>query len=179
MKKEGTFHLRGKEVKGEDLMKLFLFETPYQVDRMSSFLNGLRGKDIKIVVSKTRRPKSREALGMYWGAIVPATAMDIANLEYDVEKIYEDYRYYRKLGKIGQKNLDVADTMLRLEWHYHYTRRVDGKLYRLPKDLSSEDNGTLLDLIDKVMEWRAQNGYAYIDIEKYKNRRDSAELSTD
>lgn len=174
--KEQTFQLTGKEFKTEDLLLIFKFETGYQIDRLADHLRSFIGKPLKLVIARTRRAKSTEALGMYFGAIVPATAMDTMGLSYDVEKIYEDYRFYRGQGRIGQKHLNVADTMLRIEWHYQYTQTVEGKLHRIPKDLSTQDNGALLALIDKVMEWRIQNGYPYIDIEKYKERRDRADL---
>lgn len=173
------FHLEGKEFSTADLLNIFKPETDYQIDRLAAYLRTFIGKPLKLTVSNTLRPKSREALGMYFGAIVPATAMDTEGLAYNTESIYEDYRYYRQKGKMSQKHLEVADTMLRLEWHYEYTRRVDGKLYRLPKELGNKDNGALLSLIDKVMEWRNQNGYPYIDIEKYKKQRDSARLISD
>lgn len=174
-----TFHLTGKEFKTEDLLLLFEPETTYQIDRLADFLRSFVKKPFKLVISSTRRAKTREALGMYFGAIVPATAMDSLDLPYDVERIYDDFRYYRKLGKMSQKHLDITDDMLRVEWHYSYIKRIDGKLYRIPKELSNQDNGALLMLIEKVMEWRAQNGYPYIDVEKYKERRDNPELSTD
>lgn len=174
--KQQTFHLVGKDFDPEDLQRIFKAETPQQYDRLSLYLRTFIGKNFKLVVSPTRKAKTREALGMYFGAIVPATAMDKLELPYDVEKIYEDYRYYRKQGKIGQRQLDAVDDMIRLEWHYNYTRRLDGKVYRTPKDLANHDNQALLQLIEKVMEWRAENGYPYIDVEKYKERRDSAEM---
>lgn len=173
-----TFHLIGNDFKSEDLLSIFKPETAYQIDRLSSYLRTFTGKPLKLVISPTRRPKTREALGMYFGALCPATAMDMLNLAYNTETIYEDFKYHRKKGKIGQKHLDVADNMLRLEWHYQYMQRIDGKVHRVPKDLAMQDNGALLQFIEKVMEWRAENGYPYIDVEKYKERRDSGELLT-
>lgn len=178
--KKGTFHLKAKEeLRPESLLEVFTFDTPYQVDRLSLFLREFRGKNIKLEITPQKRPKTREALGFYFGALVTATALDTAGLSYDPEKIYEDYRYYRQHKKIGQRELDIADEMLRLEWHYNYTRRIDGKAHRIPKALADQDNAALLTLIDKAMEWRSENGYPYIDIEKYKEYRDSAKMLTD
>lgn len=176
MAETGTYHLKVKESSGKALAELFDFDSPYQVDRVSTFLRKFKGKPIKVVISPTKRPKSREALGYYFGALVPATAMDTTGLKYHSETIYEDYKFWRSKGLISAKHLEVADTMLRLEWHYEYTRRIDGKVYRLPKDLAMQDNGALLDLINKVMEWRAENGYQHIDVEMYKTKRDDPEL---
>lgn len=177
--KEQTFHLIGKEFNTEDLLRIFKPETEYQIDRLAMYLRDFIGKPLKLVITRTRRPKSAEALGMYFGAIVPAVAMDILDLSYDVEKIYSDYRYYRDIRKITQKQLSLTDKMLRLEWHYEYTRTIEGNFQKIPKDLATQDNGALLMLIDKVMEWRAQQGYPYIDIEKYKELKNSAELRTE
>lgn len=178
--KKGTFHLKAKdEINPEALMEIFTFDTPYQVDRMSRFIRESKGKNIKVEITPVSRPKSRESLGFYFGALVTATAMDTLSLSYDSEKIYQDYTYYRQNKKIGQRDLDIADEMLRLEWHYNYTRRIDGKSHRIPKALADQDNAAMLALIEKVMEWRTENGYPYIDIEKYKLERDRPKLHTD
>lgn len=174
--KQQTFHLTGKEFVTEDLLRIFTPETGYQIDRLADYLRKFIGKPLKLVITGARRQKTAQALGCYFGACVPATAMDALGLDYNPDSITEDYRYYKGLGKIAQKHLNAADNMLRLEWHYEYVWRIDGEAYRLPKALSTEDNGALLALIDKVMDWRNQNGYPYIDIEKYKARRDSGEL---
>lgn len=171
-----TFHLIGKKFKTEDLLLIVDTETPYQIDRLSQYLKTFEGKPFKLVITPTKRPKSKEALGMYFGCLVPATALDMLDLPYDVEKVYDDFNFYKGVNKIHNRHLLEADEMLRLEWHYTYSRRLNGTLTRIPKDLSTESNGALLMLIEKIMEWRSQNGYPLIDVEKYKERRDRADL---
>lgn len=172
--KKQTFIVKAKAVSASLLKELFVFETPYQIDRMSAQLKELSGKYVKILIGKTSRPKTEEALGMYFGAIVPATAMDMLNLSYDPANLYEDYRLYKQRGLIGQKQLDGADDMLRIAFHYRITRTIKGGLYRIPKELKTQDNGPLLELIDKCMQWRSENQYPFIDIEIYKQGLNSA-----
>lgn len=169
-----TFYLIGKEFETEKLLEVFKFETPYQIDRLKDYLSGLKDKRFKLVITPQSRPKTREALGLYFGALVRATAMDMLHLTYDPEKIPDDWQYYKKLGKVKQKHFDAADDTLRLEFHYNYTRMLDGKVVRVPKTLSDHDNAVLLQFIDRIMDYRIQNGFPYIDIEKYKQWRDSA-----
>ncbi len=155
MAKKLTFFLTAKNVEGRDIKELFGFSSPYQIDRMAHHLKGLNGKRIRVVISASSRPKTEEALGMYFGAIVPATAMDMKNLTYKSETIYEDYRYWKDQNKIGQQQLDGVDDMYRVAFHFRYTRTLEGNPYRIPKELSTQDNAALLELIDKCMAWRA------------------------
>lgn len=169
-----TFHLTGKEFNPHDLKAVFEANS-YQIDRIALCLKSFVKKPYKLVIAPTNRPKTREALGMYWGALVPACAMDSVNLPYGTN-IYDDYKHHRQQGKISAKHLDLADTMLRLEWHYAYARDIRGKMTKVPKDLSNHDNGALLQFIEKIMEWRIENGYPFIDVEKYKEWRDTHEI---
>ena len=176
MAKKQTFFLTAKAVRGSEIRELFGFASPYQIDRMAEHLKGLNGKRIRVEIAASSRPKTEEALGMYFGAIVPATAMDRLGLSYKSETIYQDYVYWKNEKKISQIHLDAVDDSFRVEYHFRYTRTLKGKPYRIPKELSTQDNAALLELIDKCMAWRAENGYPDIDIESYKTKRESAEL---
>lgn len=47
---------------------------------------------------------------------------------------------------------------------------------RRPDSLNDKDNEELLKLIDKVSDWRKENGYQFINPDEYKEDRDSAKL---
>jgi len=175
-----VYHLKGKIHKERIaplLAQLFDFSlNGYQCERLANHLRKIGGGYMKLSIKEMARPKSREALGFLWGAIYRATAMELKNLSYDPDQISDDWRRYRKEGKITLDDADVADTMLRLEFFYKYAMMIGGKKVRIPKDLHDKDNPELLQYIDRIMQWRIENGLPYIDPEKYKKNRDSARL---
>lgn len=153
---------------------LYEFDTVYQRERMVQHFFDLRDTDCKTVIGKTSRPKSQEALGMYFGAVVPATAMDSKELTYDVNQIYDDWMEYKRQGKVTDTLFEATDQMLRLEFHYGWTGTLEGGRQKYAKTLEDRDNEELLVLIEKVMEWRNEQGYPFIDVERYKKERDDA-----
>ncbi len=171
--REETYHLLGKIHKERItplLCQIFDFEHTYQAERLATKIRYLGGKKFKLKIKEETKKKSREALGFYFGAICRATAMDSLELKYDPEQIPGDWREYRKNGKITPQNADDADLMLRLEFFYEWKKNLAGEDVKVPKSLSDKDNPELLILIDKVMEYRIENGYPYLDVEKYNKR---------
>lgn len=88
LKSKDTFILKIKDEIETDkaveaIKTLFDFETPYQGQRLVSFILQLRGQFVRMVLGKARKPKTQTALGFYFGALLPATCMDFKGLEYD------------------------------------------------------------------------------------------------
>jgi hypothetical protein len=177
--KSQVFHLIGKKFEhpiGQLLQTVFKFETDFQIDRLSATLRSLADKKFTITIKPESRAKSVQALGYYFGCIRVATAFEQLHLPYDPEQIRYELQKYKKEGKIQEKHLDAADDLLRLEFHYRYTRRFDGTVSRVPKKLADKDNGELLAFIEKINAYRSENGLPYLDPEVYKLKRDMGEL---
>ena len=179
MSKPETYNLIAKvgdERFAPHLDKMFDFELPHQCERLANSFHKLRGKAFKLHIKESIRPKSLEALGFLYGGIYRAMVMESKGLMFDPEKIPENWTEYRRKGFVKSSDVDEIDTMLRLEFHYEHVKTLKGELTRVPKDLSSRGNKELLEYIDKIMEWRGENGYKYLDIEKYKQNRDAGRL---
>lgn len=112
--------------------------------------------------------KTRTALGFYFGGLVRAQVMDDKGLHYNPDDLRNDWQQYRKQGKVNLTDFDNADTALRIEFHYDWIKDLKGQKVKVAKELKDKDNGDLLKFIDKVMAWRAEQGYPYLDIEIYK-----------
>lgn len=177
---EEIYHLKGKNHQERItplVVKLFDFPLPHQAERLATHIRKLAGKDFKIIIKETRRPKTKTALGFYFGGIVRAMAMELKNLPYDPDQIVDDWREHRRAGRVDLDDVDIVDTMLRLEFHYKWIKTMDGQKVKIPKDLADKDNGILLQYISRIMDWRAENGLPYINPEEYKANRDSARMN--
>jgi hypothetical protein len=172
-----TFLLKGKEHKERItpiLCQLFDFELGHQAERLSNKIRGLSNKKFRLTIKEEKRKKTREALGFYFGGIVRACVMDSKGLRYDPEQIPWDWTEYKKKKLVSLNDIDNMDTQLRIEFFYEWKKTLRGETIKLPKQLSDKDNPELIKLIDNVMEWRIENGYPYLDVEKYKENRDGA-----
>lgn len=158
---------------------LYEFNSPYQLQRMARQFFDLAGKNTRTVISKSTKDKSQNALGMYYGAIVPACIMDYRELKYIPEQIYDDFKRYCQFGVIKDKDeaIDAMDNSLRKEFFYGLTVDLPtGDIQRYPKSLKEADSEALEQLIERVMDWRNEQGYPFIDVEAYKELKDSAQL---
>lgn len=155
----------------------FLDGSGYQCERLAEFLRKLSGRYIKLTIEEKVRPKSREALGFYFGCIIRATALEVKMLKYDPDNLARDYRDYRKKGFVCLKDLDNADKMLRMEFYNEEILTFGGIYKRIPKALADKDNPELRELINKIQLWRDEQGLPILDPERYKTERDSARMA--
>lgn len=168
-----TYHLIGKHHKERIsplIAQIFDFELSHQCERLATTIRNLAGQRFAIYLKKSKRPKTKTALGFYFGGLVRAQVMDDKDLHYNPENIPDDWINYRKQGKVNLTDFDNADIALRLEFLYDWKKTLSGDSVRVAKELKDKDNGELLKFIDKIMLWREENGYPYLDIVKYKKK---------
>lgn len=180
MSKVETYNLIGKEHKERitpALVQLFNFELPHQAERLATRIRSLTGKKFSIKLVAEKRKKTRTALGFYFGGLVRAQVMDDKKLFYNPDNIPDDWINYRKNGIVTLENFDNADTALRLEFFYDWKTTLRGDKIRTPRELSDKDNGELLKFIDHIMLWREEQGYPFLDIERYKKKRNMTKLT--
>lgn len=169
--RNATFHLIGRthtEPIASLLVQLFGFEGDYQIGRLAEYIKSLAGQKFTASFKAEKQKKTRTSLGFYFGAIVPATALELKELYYEPTYIRENWREYVKQKKVTPALLETADTMLRLEFFYEYARTIKGDMVRIPKELKDKDNPELLEFIDKIMNWRMENQLQFLDIDAYK-----------
>lgn len=176
-----TFHIIGKKHEqriSPALAELFGFELPHQCERLATVIRNLAGEKFSIVLKREKRKKTRNALGFYFGGLVRAQVMDDKSLHYDPDQIPSDWKEYRRQGKVSLTDFDRADTALRLEFFYEWTKGIKGDDYKIPKELKDKDNGDLLRFIDAIMLWRSEQGYPHLDFESYKKKHHMTKLTS-
>lgn len=153
----------------------FNFDSPYSRLNFLSFAKKFAGQPIKLTLEEKVKPKSQQALGYYWGGIIPAIiAHDKGLLHRGALKnnpfILEDLIKSKKIKRdeIEEKHRDIM-----------FTFRPDlvidlktGIKHRAGQELKKNNNTYLIELITEIIEAFEPQGYEFSDVERYKLARD-------
>ena len=135
--------------------------------------------EFKLTIEKKSKPKSEQALGMYFANILPSI------IAHDKGLVHK--------GQILNNPLAVKDliSQRRISWQEVQSKHRDimvtfrpdmatniltGETYRIGQELKDKNNTELVALITEILEALEPQGYEFGDAEEYKALRDGVYL---
>lgn len=151
-------------------------DVPVNRLRFLDFLKENEGKTLQVEVEPVRGAKSAQALGYYWGALLPAIVARNKGIHYADETIGD----LLKEKRITTDEIDQMHCALMTEFRPQVVTRLDGTQEKQRGEMKKMGNRQLLPLITEVIQWFEQNyGCDAPNPGIYKAVRDGARALTE
>ena len=149
----------------------FAWPSKYNFCLLIDFLKKHFGKQLRLTLEVVSGSKTEEALGYWWGVLLPAIIATNKKLHYEDETIGE----LLKKKEITPDEIEDMHCTLLTEFAPQFVTRLDGTKEKQRGEMKNMNNEQLLILISKVVDWFEEN-YAKTapNPEEYKAVRDGA-----
>ena len=178
MKKQSKpTHKPGVEIwlKGNEKNEGFLIESVISRMRLRNFLEKNKGEWIKMELFRKSKPKSEEALGYWWGGLLPSFVCHNKGIRWKDEPFFVSDLIKNK--QISSEEIREAHDTLMTEFRPIMIHELRTKKPSKQRGRMEEmNNSQVIELITEVLDYFADQGYPIPDSEKYKSIRDSAQL---
>ena len=147
----------------------FAWPSKYNFALLIDFLKKHFGRALRLTLELVSGSKTEEALGYWWGVLVPAIIATNKKLHYEDETISE----LLKKKEITMDEVEDMHYSLMTEFAPIFVSRLDGSKEKQRGEMKHMSNNELLMLISKVVDWFEEN-YAKTapNPEEYKAVRD-------
>lgn len=177
MKKSKPTHKPGVEIwlKGNEKNEGFIIESVISRMRLKNFLEKNKDEWIKMELFRKSKPKSEEALGYWWGGLLPSFVCHNKGIRWKDEPFFVSDLIKDK--QISAEEIREAHDTLMTEFRpimiYELRTKKPSKQRGRMEEMN---NSQVIELITEVLDYFADQGYPIPDSEKYKSIRDSAQL---
>lgn len=143
---------------------------PYQRMRLLSWLEKNPAGEYKLVVDTEKGNKTKNALGFYWGGILPALIAQNKQLVHQGEIKNNPLLLSDLLRnhKIKRSEVEALHRDILITFRPDIaTDLKTGKKYRIGQEMKNYDNGDLYQLTDEIIAWGEEQGYEFPSSEDY------------
>lgn len=151
--------------------------SPYNKAYLLSYAQKNKGEATLII--KLRKRKSRNALGYYWGGILPAIIAHNKNLVHKGQLEHNPFIFAEliKEKKITKNEIDNLHRDIMFTFRPDIVKDLKtGKIHKVGQQLKENDNQYLIELITEICEAYEPQGYEFGEAETYKKNRDNPRL---
>lgn len=142
--------------------------------RFYSLLELIEGKKVRVTIEETKRPKSEEALGFYWGGLLASYVAHKKDL-ITQEKLNLNPMLLKELAKekkITNKETEDVHRMFMTEFAPVHVRKLDGSIEKQRGEMKKMNNSELIEYCTVVLDYFIDNGIPVPNNEEYKYFRD-------
>ena len=153
--------------------------TPYNKAALMAFAQKNEGEG-KLTI-ETRKRKSKDALGFYWGGVLPAIIAHNKNLLRKDELKHNPFRLAEliKDKKITKDEIDILHRDIMITFRPELSKDLrTNEIFKTGQLLRENNNEYLIELITEIMEEFETQGYEFGDPEVYKKFRDNPKIKS-
>lgn len=142
--------------------------------RLNALSQDMEGEKVRVTIESVQRPKTEQALGFYWGALLPCYVAHRKDLISEASLLTNPFllRELMKQKKITSEEVNSVHRTFMYEFSPKYVRSLTGKVHKERGEMKKMNNTELINYCTVVLDYFIENGIPVPNTEEYKYFRD-------